>query len=83
MATKREAISGMINRSVEERNLDPSVELTREPPRFVPPQKEKVTLRLDVGDYRKLQRIAAAHGTKASALIRQAIKEILKTAGGV
>lgn len=41
--------------------------------------KEAVKIRLDVGDYALLQEIAEEQGSKASILIRQAVKQIIKT----
>jgi hypothetical protein len=48
--------------------------------RYKPAPKQAVLVRLDVGDYAALQRIAERKGTKASALIRAAVKDILETA---
>jgi hypothetical protein len=72
----------MINQSIEERNLNKEPEPVRNPGAFIPPQKEKITLRLDAGDYLALQKIVAEQGTKAGSLIRRAVKDIIKTRGG-
>lgn len=40
-----------------------------------------VKVRLDPGDYSKLQTIAAGQGTTAAALVRLAVKECIKRAG--
>ncbi|OAV65325.1 hypothetical protein Barb4_03450 [Bacteroidales bacterium Barb4] len=54
---------------------------TAAPPRKVK-QKESVKIRLDAGDYKTLQEIADESGTKASILIRQAVKQIIKAHKG-
>jgi CHASE3 domain sensor protein len=41
--------------------------------------KEAVKIRLDTGEYAALQEIADDQGTMASVLIRQAVKQIIKT----
>jgi hypothetical protein len=41
--------------------------------------KEAVKIRLDTGEYAALQEIAEEQGTMASVLIRQAVKQIIKT----
>jgi hypothetical protein len=46
--------------------------------KFSPPNKRQVQVRFDPGDYEKLQRIAYRKGTKAAALIREAVKEIIR-----
>lgn len=92
MATKKSPIAKLADRSMEERTIPenkappsqkaspPSVPHRKE--RFKPTPKETVLIRLDEGDYGRLQNIAEQKGTKASALIRQAVKEIIKTETG-
>jgi hypothetical protein len=46
--------------------------------KFNPPNKRQVQVRFDPGDYEKLQIIAYRKGTKAAALIREAVKEIIR-----
>jgi hypothetical protein len=85
MATKRARIADMIKSDMENRSLargeppDPAA-----PPaaRRRPRPLEAVKIRLEQGDYERLQEIADRQGTKASILIRQAIKQILKTGAG-
>jgi cellulose biosynthesis protein BcsQ len=48
------------------------------PVKFNSPAKRQVQIRFDPGDYEKLQVIAYRKGTKAAALIREAVKEIIK-----
>jgi uncharacterized protein (DUF4415 family) len=43
--------------------------------------KEAVKIRLDAGEWELLQAIAEQQGTKASILIRQAVKQIIKKSG--
>jgi 16S rRNA U516 pseudouridylate synthase RsuA-like enzyme len=84
MATKKPDIAALVDKSMEGRNLAgipaPRNPLKRE--RFKPAPKQQVMIRLDEGDYGILQRIAERKGTKASALIRQAVKDIIRTEGG-
>jgi len=82
MATKRPSIASLVDKSMEGRNLDaaPGTEKAQLPGgRFTPAPKRQVLIRLDDGDYADLQQIAARKGTKAAALIRQAVKEIIRT----
>jgi hypothetical protein len=44
--------------------------------------KEAIKIRLDAGEYALLQDIAERQGSKASILIRQAVKEIIRKNGG-
>ncbi|GHU47562.1 hypothetical protein FACS1894200_03140 [Spirochaetia bacterium] len=85
MATKRPNIGALIDQSMEGRDLSGTAPATLESnsapkkkERFKPSPKESVLVRFDVGDYAALQRIAEKRGTKASSLIRQAVKEIIK-----
>jgi hypothetical protein len=87
MATKKPRLSVLVDQSMEGRELpgDPGAaplnqEQSRE--RFKPYPKQAVVIRLDKGDYRILQRIAEGKGTKAAALIRQAVKEMIRSEGG-
>jgi hypothetical protein len=43
--------------------------------------RESKKIRLDGGDYEKLQEIAKAEGTTAAALIRRAVKELIRRGG--
>jgi hypothetical protein len=43
--------------------------------------RESKKIRLDGGDYEKLQEIATAEGTTAAALIRRAVKELIRRGG--
>jgi 16S rRNA U516 pseudouridylate synthase RsuA-like enzyme len=82
MATKKPNIANLVNQSMEGRNLaGTSVPEPHPRERFKPSPKQTVMIRLDEGDYGILQRIAERKGTKASALIRQAVKEIIRTEG--
>lgn len=84
MATKKPTIAALVDQSMEGRALTapavPPAPQARE--RFKPTPKQAVMIRFDEGDYGILQRIAERKGTKASALIRQAVKEIIKAEGG-
>jgi hypothetical protein len=84
MATKKPDIAALVNQSMEGRNLTsaPAAEQPRRG-RFKPSPKQAVMIRFDEGDYAILQRIAERKGTKASALIRQAVKEIIRTEGNL
>lgn len=81
MATKKPSIGDLVDKSMECRDLasnQPPVTGGRQlRPRFKPSPKQAVMIRLDEGDYGILQRIAERKGTKASALIRQAVKDII------
>jgi hypothetical protein len=80
MATKREDIEDLVKKTMEGRDIAASG-----PPdapegivKFDPPPKRQVQVRFDPGDYEKLQVIAYRKGTKAAALIREAVKEIIR-----
>jgi hypothetical protein len=86
MATKKPDIAALVDKSMAVRNLAGTPATTaategagRE--RFKPAPKQHVMIRLDDGDYRTLQQIAERKGTKAAALIRQAVKDIIRTEG--
>jgi hypothetical protein len=85
MATKKPDIAALVNQSMAGRNLAAPAakpdDHQRE--RFKPSPKQAVMIRFDEGDYAALQRIAERNGTKASALIRQAVKEIIRTEGNL
>jgi hypothetical protein len=86
MATKKPDIAALVNQSMEGRNLTSTPAAEQEQPprgRFKPSPKQAVMIRFDEGDYAILQRIAERKGTKASALIRQAVKEIIRTEGNL
>ena len=81
MATKKPSIAELVDKSMSGRNIaspDNAQEKSVKSERFKPTPKQSVLIRLDEGDYRTLQRIAEEKGTKASALIRQKVKEIIK-----
>jgi 16S rRNA U516 pseudouridylate synthase RsuA-like enzyme len=87
MATKKPSIADLVDKSMEGRSLDggkgaapAQADGSRE--RFKPSPKQAVVIRLDEGDYGILQRIAERKGTKAAALIRQAVKEMIRQEGG-
>jgi hypothetical protein len=81
VAVRKAALSALVDRSMEGRDfLGESEPAVRE--RFKPCPKQAVVIRLDEGDYGSLQRIAERNGTKASALIRQAVKEIIRAETG-
>jgi hypothetical protein len=85
MATKREDIENLISKTMEGRDIAASVPVEEAPQmagRFAPPPKKQVQIRFDPGDYETLQRIAYRKGTVAAALVRQAVKDIIKTEGG-
>ena len=84
MATKKPKIGELIDKSMEGRELAGVMEDAPAAPeksreRFKPSPKQAVVIRLDEGDYGILQRIAERKGTKAAALIRQAVKEMIQT----
>jgi|LSQA01.1.fsa_nt_gi hypothetical protein len=88
MATKRPQLADLIDKSMEGRDfpgkpepVQPEPEKSRE--RFKPNPKQAVVVRFDEGDYATLQRIAERKGTKAAALIRQAVKEIIRQERGL
>jgi hypothetical protein len=80
MATKREDIEGLVKRAMEGRDIAASAppDAPETGAKFDPPPKRQVQVRFDPGDYEKLQIIAYRRGTKAAALIREAVKEIIK-----
>jgi hypothetical protein len=80
MAIKRADISEMIKIDMAGRELNQTDEAAAEerPDRPKPKPMESVKIRLDEGDYALLQDIAREQGSKASVLIRQAIKQIIK-----
>ncbi|MDR0553472.1 MAG: hypothetical protein LBG76_01545 [Treponema sp.] len=87
MATKKPGIAALVDKSMEGRELPGEPEPSAAPPdkgreRFKPNPKQAVVIRLDEGDYGILQRIAERKGTKAAALIRQAVKEMIRQEGG-
>jgi hypothetical protein len=79
MAIKRADISEMIKADMAGRELNqPEGTAGARPGRPKPKPMESVKIRLDEGDYALLQDIAREQGSKASVLIRQAIKQIIK-----
>jgi hypothetical protein len=83
MATKREDIQSMIRDTMQDRDITPEAAPTAAPTgKFDPPPMQQVQIRLPPGDYQTLQRIAYRKGTKAAALIREAVKDIIRREGG-
>jgi hypothetical protein len=82
MATKKKDIDNLIDDSMKGRNIAASVPTSNAPAkpleRFKPPVKRQIQIRFDPGDYEILQRIAYRKGTSAAALVREAVKEIIK-----
>jgi hypothetical protein len=79
MATKREDIEDLVKKTMEGRDIAASAPgEAGETAKFTPPSKRQVQVRFDPGDYEKLQIIAYRKGTKAAALIREAVKEIIQ-----
>jgi hypothetical protein len=87
MATKRADISSLIHQDIAQRELggQNTSEHTPAPVETTPithkPKKqiETVKVRLDFGDYKRLQQVGAELGLKASAMIRLAVKQMIKT----
>jgi hypothetical protein len=79
MATKREDIQGLISQTMQGRDIAPNPAPEIDP--LKPPPMKQVQIRLQPGDYQTLQRIAYRKGTKAAALIREAVKEIIRREG--
>ena len=77
MATKREDIEDLVKKTMEGRDIAASG-LPDAPAKFDPPPKRQVQVRFDPGDYEKLQIISYRKGTKAAALIREAVNEIIR-----
>jgi hypothetical protein len=83
MATKRTGIGDLIktdmaSRSISQVNEKIPEEKPSTPSKFKAKVKQSVKIRLDEGDYALLQQIAEEQGSKASILIRQAVKKIIK-----
>jgi len=80
MATKREGIDSLVKKTMINRDIASNTTeiIPKEGGRFTPPPKRQVQIRFDPGDYEELQMIAYRKGTKAAALIREAVKDILK-----
>jgi len=81
MATKRETpINNLVKKTMEGRNINPTKpengKIDEE--NIKPPEKKQITLRLEPEDYTKLKKIAYRRGTNAAALIREAVKEIIR-----
>ena len=90
MATKRAQLSTLIQNDMANRDFENSNTATANagggpaPSRSLKQKtpKEAVKIRLDAGEWELLQDIAERQGTKASILIRQAVKEIIRKSGG-
>jgi len=67
----------MVGRDISSSPLS-ETEIPKEAVKFLPPKKRQIQIRFDPGDYEKLQLIAYRKGTKAAALIREAVKEIIR-----
>jgi hypothetical protein len=76
MATKREDVEDLVRQTMEGRDIAASA--PDPPPRY--PAKRQIQVRFDCGDYEKLQAIAYRRGTKAAALVREAVKEVIRKA---
>jgi hypothetical protein len=82
VATKRADISSMIKNDMASRTIGNTSETpTLSELKNARKQKEAIKIRLDEGDYAKLQEIAERQGSKASIMIRQAVKQIIRTQG--
>jgi hypothetical protein len=83
MATKRGDIEDLVKKTMEGRDIAASAppDAREGAAKFDPPPKRQVQVRFDPGDYEKLQVIAYRKGTKAAALIREAVKEIIRKDG--
>jgi hypothetical protein len=79
MATKRAGIEDLVNKTMKGRDIVANVPAgSWGHGTFNPPPKRQVQIRFDRGDYEKLQMIAYRRGTKAAALIREAVKVIIR-----
>jgi hypothetical protein len=76
MATKREDVEVLVKKTMEGRDIAAS--MPAEPSRYPYPAKRQIQVRFDCGDYEKLQAIAYRRGTKAAALVREAVKEVIR-----
>jgi hypothetical protein len=88
MATRKPDIAALVNQSMEGRSFTPSGETTETVPgpepttgaaRFKKIPKQAITVRFDEGDYQTLQRIAAYKGSTAASLVREAVKELIRS----
>jgi len=82
MATRRKDIEDLVSKSMENREIISTPVEKKERVKFVTPRKEVVQIRFDPGDYEALQKIAYRKGTKAAALVRQVVKEYIKSESG-
>jgi hypothetical protein len=86
MATRRAEVSAAIQKDVEGRDFEAHgdhAEGFGAAPASVPARRMKapmqmVRVRMDGGDFAQLQRIAEQQGTNASALIRRAVKKLIR-----
>ncbi|MDR0553476.1 MAG: hypothetical protein LBG76_01565 [Treponema sp.] len=94
MVTKRRNLNEAINRGMEGRSIGaPSDKqapetLSKKSANAAPKTQRKakgyksniVSIRFDSGDYERLKEIAQEQGTNGAALIRKAVKDIIKAA---
>jgi hypothetical protein len=87
MATRRTDIASLIHQDITARELGvqnapketpasgETTPITHKPKK----QIETIKVRLDKGDYARLQAVAGEIGSKASVMVRMAIKQMIKT----
>jgi hypothetical protein len=81
MATKKPGIADLVSSSMDGRAIggDCFPQSPAQPPAPSPaPRRQPITVRFDPGDYAALQHAAREQGTSAAALIRKAVKDIIK-----
>ena len=97
MVTKRQPINEEVARNMEERSIgSPSahtdtlkttyvtLSVTDDAPKPTKLYKNNiVSVRFDEGDYEQLKEIALEQGTNAAALIRKAVKDIIRGKGSI
>jgi hypothetical protein len=93
MITKRRTLSDKITRTMESRSISGTFNDQTNPVQLETPKdplkmqkKTKgyksniVSIRFDEGDYERLKEIAQEQGTNGAALVRKAVKDIIKAA---